>query len=123
MKISAASPVLQVKNLQAALAFYRDVLGFTEDFRYDDYAGIHRDELCLHLCAHAIWKRPVGGSAISIFCDEVDQYCADIKARGATIRSEPADQYYGLRDFVISDPDGNVLTFGCDMPDDSDPTP
>jgi catechol 2,3-dioxygenase-like lactoylglutathione lyase family enzyme len=117
MKISGAATVLQVKDLETALAFYRDVLGFTEDFRYDEYAGIHRDELCLHLCAHTFWKRPTGGGAVSIFCDEVDQYCADIQSRGATIHGEPADREYGMRDFVVSDPDGNVLTFGCSMPE------
>ena len=111
MKIFCAAPVLQVSDLEAAIKFYCEVHGFAEDFRFGPYAGVHRDELQLHLCAHQIWKRPVGGSAVVVFCDEVDVFCADIRARGARIEAEPADQPSGMRDFVVSDPDGNLFTF------------
>jgi len=111
MKIVCASTVFQVSDLEAAIRFYRDVLGFTEDFRFGPYAGVHRDEVQLHLCAHQVWKRPVGGGAVVVFSDEVDQFCAEIRARGARIEADPADQAYGMRDFVVSDPDGNLLTF------------
>ena len=115
MKINACSTVFQVVDLKAALAFYVDLLGFKEDFRYDDYAGVSRDEMYLHLCAHTTWNRPVGGGAVSVFCDEVEEFHARVKALGAKIESAPADQQYGLRDFVLRDPDGNVLTFGCSL--------
>jgi hypothetical protein len=29
------------------------------------------------------------------------------------VKMEPADQPYGMRDFIVLDPDGNHLTFGC----------
>jgi uncharacterized glyoxalase superfamily protein PhnB len=47
------------------------------------------------------------------FCDEVDDYCQEIKKNGAVIKVEPADQPYGMRDFIVLDPDGNHMTFGC----------
>ncbi len=117
MKATGATTVLQVGDIATALAFYCGVLGFTEDFRYASYAGVVAGQCSLHLCAHNIWKRPVGGGAVSIYLDEVDDYCKSIEARSAAIASYPADQYYGLRDFVVSDPDGNVLTFACPLPE------
>jgi len=116
MQPTSAVTVLQVADISTALAFYRDVLGFAEDFSYENYAGVCLGEVQIYLCAHDIWKRPVGGGAVVIIAEEVDDYCALIRQRGATIRAEPADQFYGLRDFVLSDPDGNVLTFSAPLP-------
>jgi uncharacterized glyoxalase superfamily protein PhnB len=56
-----------------------------------------------------------------VFSDEVDTYCAAAKARGAEIALEPTDEPYGMRDFVVRDPDGNVLTFGCPLPQGAQP--
>jgi uncharacterized glyoxalase superfamily protein PhnB len=60
--------------------------------------------------------RSEGGSAF-IFCDEVDDYCQEIKKNGAVIKVEPADRPYGMRDFIVLDPDGNHMTFGCEIRD------
>jgi len=116
MQPTCSTTVFQVADIGAAVAFYRDVLGFTEDFRYDNYAGVTLGEVQLYLCAHDIWKRPLGGGAVVILGEEVDDYCTTIRRRGATIRAEPADQFYGLRDFVTNDPDGNILTFSAPLP-------
>jgi catechol 2,3-dioxygenase-like lactoylglutathione lyase family enzyme len=115
MQPTCATTVLQVSDIATALAFYRDILGFTEDFRYNNYAGITLGKVDLHLCEHTLWKRPLGGGAVVILAEEVDDYCALLRQRGATILADPADQYYGLRDFVLSDPDGNVLTFSAPL--------
>ena len=113
---TTSTTVFQVADIEVAVAFYRDTLGFTVDFRYDNYAGVYLGELQLHLCAHTIWSRPVGGGAVVIIADEVDTYCATIKQRGAPILLEPTDEPYGLRDFVTRDPDGNILTFSAPLP-------
>jgi len=115
MQPTTAIPVLQVADIPTALSFYCNILGFTESFRYDNYAGVCLGEVTLYLCAHQIWNRPIGAAAVVILTDEVDAYCATIRQRGATILSEPADQFYGLRDFVTRDPDGNILTFSTPL--------
>ncbi len=117
MKVSAASAVLQVKDVSDALRFYCEVLDFEKDFEFGPYAGLHFGECYVHLCAHTTWKRPLGGGAVVVFADEVDAYFKTIKERGAEIALEPTDEPYGMRDFVIRDPDGNVLTFGCSLPE------
>jgi catechol 2,3-dioxygenase-like lactoylglutathione lyase family enzyme len=112
MKVVGAATVLQVGDLEASVKFYRDTLGFEENFRFGEYAGMHLGELEVHLCVHTTWKRPVGGGSVSIFCDEVDQYWSEVRERGANVLWEPVDEPYGMRDFAVSDPDGNLLTFG-----------
>jgi uncharacterized glyoxalase superfamily protein PhnB len=113
MKVFSASPVLRVTDTGAALSFYRDLLGFTVEFQYDDYVGLRLGEAGLHLSRPDAGK-PAGGGTVYLFSDEIDGYFGNIRARGATPVGEPRDQFYGMRDFVILDPDGNQLTFGCD---------
>ncbi|SDU15107.1 Uncharacterized conserved protein PhnB, glyoxalase superfamily [Verrucomicrobium sp. GAS474] len=117
MKTYSVAPVMQVNDLDAALRYYVDVLGFTEDFRFGEYAGVRHGEAALHLCAHHVGNRPVGGGSAFIFCDEVDDYCAEIRKKGARIDMEPGDRPYKMRDFGVLDPDGNRLCFGRVDPD------
>ena len=113
MNATNVAPVFQVSNLDAALRHYIEVLGFSEDFRFRDYAGVRLGGACLHLCSHLIHGRLNGGGTAYVFCDEVDSYYADIVARGGIIKAEPRNYHYGMRDFATVDPDGNHLGFGC----------
>lgn len=115
MKAHVATPVFQVSNLDAALKYYTEVLGFTEDFRFGDYAGVQLGEACIHLSGHSIHDRPVGGGTAYIFCDEVDGFWGTIKSHGAQVKTEPQDYPYGMRDFMVVDLDGNHLSFGCEV--------
>ena len=113
MKAHGVGPVLQVGDLNRSLKYYTEVLGFAEEFRFGEYAGVKNGEAILHLCAHTIHQRPVGGGTAFIFCDEVNDYFEQIKKNGAMVKVEPEDRPYGMRDFVILDPDGNHLSFGA----------
>jgi len=33
-------PVMHIADVEAAVTYYTTVLGFTEDFRWKDYAGV-----------------------------------------------------------------------------------
>lgn len=114
MKIESLAPVLQVSSLNDSLNYYRNVLGFVEDFRFGDFAGVRSGDVLLHLCAHDFHHRPIGGSTVSIFCDEIDDYFEEIKKKGALVKIAPANRPYGMRDFMVLDPDGNHLSFGCE---------
>ena len=114
MKTQGLAPVLQVSSLKDALKYYEEVLGFKEDFRFGDYAGVRNGEVTLHLCAHDFHRRPIGGGTVNIFCDEVDNYFEDIRKKGAIVKVPPDNRPYGMRDFMVLDPDGNHLSFGCE---------
>jgi catechol 2,3-dioxygenase-like lactoylglutathione lyase family enzyme len=42
---------------------------------------------------------------------DIDAYAAQLKQRGVTPELPPTTQFYGLRDLVVVDPDGYLLTF------------
>lgn len=115
MKTISAVPVFQVKEIESALRFYTEVLGFTEEFRFGNYAGLKLGEVALHLSLPGDYQRPVGGGTAYVFCDSVDEYFAAITSRGAKPITAPSDAHYGMRDFVMHDPDGNQISFGCDL--------
>ncbi len=113
MKISDSSAVFSVSDFRAALAFYCDVLGFTIEFEFGEYAGVRSGSVVLHLSGHN--PKPPGSGHVYLFCDEIDSYHDLIRQKGAPIVRPIEDTPYGMRDFEIKDPDGNLLVFGCDI--------
>jgi len=113
MKTECAAAVFCVKNLEASMKFYIEVLGFTEEFIFGEYAGIEHGNVTIHLAqaGHPNVHTPGTGN-VYIFCDEVDEYHKTITAKGANTKTAPKDWPYGMRDFIVLDPDGNQLAFG-----------
>ena len=114
MKAISIIPVFHVSNVDASVQFYTEVLGFTQAFRYGTYVGLRMGKCELHICPPGDHGPRTGGGNAYIICDEVDDYFRTVKAAGAKPISEPRDRMYGMRDFVVHDPDGNQLSFGCD---------
>ncbi|HEY4244621.1 MAG TPA: VOC family protein [Kofleriaceae bacterium] len=104
-----ARPVLHVSNLEAAIRFYVERLGFAKAWQYEDeVAQVEREECALILSSQ--WPEKVGkgltfispGSAAA-----VDAIRADLEARGAEIK----EGSWGYRILIVTDPDGNELYF------------
>ncbi len=55
-----------------------------------------------------------GQAAIYIFVSDVDALYEELRSRGARVLGEPNDYPYGMRDFAITDLDGNELVFGME---------
>jgi len=120
MKITRLAPVLQVSELRKAIAYYCDVLGFEEDFAFGEppsYAGLKRNDAVVHLCSSPGNAARRGLGSMYIFCDEVDLYYQEILAKGAEVTSQLNTQPYGMKDFQIKDPDGNLIGFGRPLED------
>jgi uncharacterized glyoxalase superfamily protein PhnB len=117
MKTEIAAPVFHVVDVDAALKNYKDVLGFEEDFRVGDYVGVKLGKITVHLSKYSAgeYAKPIGGSIVYVFCDEVDAYYAEIKKKGAKVKYPPQDTHYGMREFMVADLDGHHLAFGCDI--------
>ncbi|HEV3048770.1 MAG TPA: VOC family protein [Longimicrobium sp.] len=112
----ALSASLTVKDLQASLAWYRDVVGFTLDSEHEREgkvvavavrAGDVRLLLNQDNGARG-WERTKGeGFSLQITTSQdVDAVAERIRARGGTLASEPADMPWGARVFRLVDPDG-----------------
>ena len=111
-QVTGLAVILHVKDMARALAYYRDTLGFTVTFTWEDppqYVCLCLGDAAIHLNAYV---PPEGTSHVSIFCKGVDALYAQFIARRADIAEPIKNQLYGMRDFVVTDPDGHRLVFG-----------
>jgi uncharacterized glyoxalase superfamily protein PhnB len=110
--VTGHATVLHVKDMPAALGYYRDTLGFTVTFSWEEpprYVCLCLGDAAIHLNAYA---PPAAPSHVCIFCKGIDALYAQLAARGATIVVPIDDRPYGMRDFAVTDPDGHRLVFG-----------
>jgi RimJ/RimL family protein N-acetyltransferase/catechol 2,3-dioxygenase-like lactoylglutathione lyase family enzyme len=113
-------PVLQVGDIQATAAFYRDVLGFEIDFMYGEppeYAGISRGDWTveraqLHIAQVAAPPETAGANLYITVGPELDQLCEQYRQNGVDIFSEPQTFPWGRREFAIRDLNGYQIWFG-----------
>ena len=106
-----STPILRVADLEASLAYYTGVLGFTRDWGDRHFAQVTRGEASLMLSqgdqGHA-------GTWVYVGVSDADALLAEIQPRGASIRHAPVNYPWGARELHVSDPDGHVLRFGSD---------
>ena len=76
--------------------------------------GLVRDKLEMHLIDEQSpnARQPTAGGYLYILTGEVDNLSQLLIAAGVKMLVSVGDREYGLRDFMIGDPDGNVLIFG-----------
>ena len=116
-QVTGHATVLHVKDTATALAFYRDKLGFTVSFSWDEparYVCLCLGDAAIHLNSYV---PPAGPLHVCIFCKSIDAFYAQLVARGVTIVEPIADRAYGMRDFTITDPEGHRLDFGQGISD------
>ena len=127
LSLETATPALTVNDIEASLAFYRDVLGFVvvDEMRPEGRlvgASVRAGEIDFMLAQDdfAKGKDRVKGVGFRMYCttsQDVDRVAADIKARGGTLVAEPADQPWGARDFSLEDPDGYKISISSGLGD------
>ena len=114
------------KDVAAAMDWLVRTFGFRERARMaGPNGGVLHGELeyanglVMLGCPGADYKNPrqLGRTTQSlyVYVDDVDAHHQRAKSASAKILEEPADQFYGMREFVICDPDGNRLLFGCNI--------
>jgi catechol 2,3-dioxygenase-like lactoylglutathione lyase family enzyme len=105
------SPWFPVSDVTAAVAFYRERLGFDLGWIWGDpptHANVCRGAIDISLALESS-KARTGEAYVGL--RGVDAYYAELRARGVEV-GELADRPYGMRDFALVDPDGNRLVFG-----------
>jgi uncharacterized glyoxalase superfamily protein PhnB len=118
--LSGAVPILFVRDVAAAAAFYETTLGFHIDFLHGKppfYASLSRDGACLHLrFVHQTNFTELAareGSLIlaTIEAANVKALFEEFEAHGAEFPQRLTRQPWGGLDFHVRDPDGNVISF------------
>ena len=109
IELKHAIAVLPVKDVKAAVAFYKDKLGFVQAFEQGDYAGIMRGPIEIHLDGYAKGQTPV---RMRINLSGVDDIHAEAAPKGIIDPEEPLKTMpWGMRQFTVLDLDGNRITF------------
>ncbi|MFY9587185.1 MAG: VOC family protein [Actinomycetota bacterium] len=130
MHITIHASMLPHSDAEASLAFYRDTLGF--EVRNDVGAGQMRwitvgpvgqpgTSIVLHPPAvdpgiteeerSTIVEMMAKGTfaMINMATGDLDATFEKLAASGAEVVQEPIDQPYGIRDFAVRDPAGNLI--------------
>lgn len=110
-----ARSVFHVADVPAAIAFYRDKLGFAEAWSFDEGGGVvvaqvERDGCAIIFSSQWPDKRSEGLLFVSLgdgSLETMNAARAELKARGAPVM----DGQWGYRLFVVSDPDGSQFFF------------
>lgn len=121
----AAIPSIRVKDVQAAVAFYRDRLGFemqrTQEVSDNNSLKFGDASIMIEAAGNfyseaynAAIRQRVGtpsASAIYIEAPDLDGLWARVQSSGVQIVDPLAAREWGQREFTIEDPEGTWLTF------------
>lgn len=113
-----ATPVLMSGDYPRSRAFYERTLGFSVAEEGGDpprFGIFARDQAVLFVNA---WEgAPTPNPAIwnaYLHVSEIDGLFDDLQRADAPITRPIEDTVYGMREFEVTDPDGNVICFGED---------
>lgn len=118
-------PSLAYKDNRAALAWLQSAFGFEPSEVLTDAKGnivhaemSHGDGVVMIGGEWADWTRSpasLGGKntqRVHVRLNRgIDEHCARARQAGAKIVMEPADQFYGDRTYIATDPEGHYWTF------------
>jgi len=113
------TPFMHVPDVDAAIAFFEDVLGFRSLFRMSDYAYIEREGVGIRILQnHGEDGAPPGNRRYAYYVDvrDVDSLYAELKPKLDALPPGdvhgPADKPYNQRELLVLAPDGNLIAFG-----------
>ena len=120
-KFLSAVPILFVRDVKKAAAFYAERLGFQVDFLHGNppfYGSVSRDHTCLHLrFVHdepnfaALAAREESLILAAIEVRNVKTLFEEYERRGVEFSQRLIRQAWGGIDFHVRDVDGNVISF------------
>ena len=113
------TPFMHVEDIERALAFFTDILGFATRIRMENYAYIHRETVGFRILEEkGPDGAPPGNRRFAYYIDvrDVDRLYAELKPKLDTLPKGdvygPVDQSYGQRELLVLAPDGNLIAFG-----------
>jgi uncharacterized glyoxalase superfamily protein PhnB len=124
MKFQKLTPNLVVRDVAAAMEFYRSTLGFQTFITVPDQAPyvfgavtngsveiFFNDQKAVAEDYPALGNRPIGGSlTLFIEVEGIEEVLAAVHKSKAKITMPLKDQFYGMREFAFEDPEGWVVT-------------
>ena len=113
-KFIRCGPHLSVRNLRETLDYYRDMLGFYDEWTFGDKdGGIRRDEMRLLFGENPAHVESINNQRnrfpLLWFVDNVDEIYSEFKGRKIEIAAELRQHPYGLREFAFVDINGSYV--------------
>jgi uncharacterized glyoxalase superfamily protein PhnB len=117
-RLTGIVPQFLVDNLDRAVAYYCNQLGFTLEFTYQSfYSSVTRDGFAIHLkCAPKSatdreYRKQNEHLDAYISVSGIRGLFSELERRGAQVIRPLEQQPWACLDFYVEDPDGNILCF------------
>lgn len=112
--ISHTAPILACDDVDAALRFCEERLGFERAWTWGDPpndGGARRDGISLLFVRNPDLARRARDTEVMVFVGGIDELHAEHRERGAPITSPIGDKAWGLREYTVTLPPGYLLRF------------
>ena len=117
-QITGIAPQFLVEDLDRAIAYYRDRLGFEIDFTYESfYASVSRDGFAIHLkhgpnlADDRANRKQYEHLDAYISVSGIQALFSELQARGAEVVKPLEERPWACRDFYVEDSEGYILCF------------
>jgi predicted enzyme related to lactoylglutathione lyase len=119
--IQRNTPELFVRDVDEAVRFYTETLGFRLEGRMPEEESKPTEwAMVMNGNASFMFQRPdtpkqPDGVVFYLAVEDADAAIAELRARGAVVEG-PVDQFYGYREATVIDPTGYKLVFTAPVP-------
>ena len=119
--IQRNTPELFVRDVEEAIRFYTETLGFQLEGRMpEDQSRPVEWAMVANGNASFMFQKPdepkrTDSVVFYLAVEDADSTIEDLQAGGATVEG-PVDQFYGYREATVKDPNGYKLVFTSPVP-------
>ncbi|MBX3134541.1 MAG: VOC family protein [Gemmatimonadaceae bacterium] len=119
MRTERPEPILRSLDLAATRSFYES-LGFTPWFRGTGYEIVSRGNLVVHFEEHRALNPDENRDACYWRVTDADALHSEftrlnLPSTGIPRITPPEDEIWGMREFTLKDPSGNLVRIGHDL--------
>jgi catechol 2,3-dioxygenase-like lactoylglutathione lyase family enzyme len=112
-------PILPAQDLIATRAFYES-LGFNAGYHDDRYDILRRGNLVVHLESHDDLLPATNGTSCYWRVADADVLYQEftslgLPSEGLPCLTAPCDESWGMREFTLKDPSGNLVRIGHEL--------
>lgn len=118
-ELTRVRSVLAVRDLRASVAFYCENLGFKINFEFEGWCFLSRDgiQLMLGHCPNEVPASQINDHSYFAYIEVqgIDELYDEFLACGLTSLPAPESKPWGMRELMVTTPDGHRIMFGQDL--------
>jgi predicted N-acetyltransferase YhbS/uncharacterized glyoxalase superfamily protein PhnB len=114
LTLNSSEAVLAVADVPTTVRYYRDVLGFENQWLWGDpptFAGLRWGKVQIMLCKQPELAQKIEGHQHFFRCDDINSLYERHRMMNATIISDIENKPWGIREYTIRDINGYHLRF------------